>query len=730
MKLRHRLLIGTSLEALLFIIVVVRALFALNYFMAQFPVYRAMNGISNKLADAELCVGHYQQSHDPKFLNEFAQHFTAAQQDYVPTLQGVMLEMEGRSLDFGSETSQRLQKLNTLLQQEIDYGKEIVSLSQKILVDFASDESQALFVATDPNLLGKLSPALHQITNFQITHSPATFQQAADVFAGGVSQLTARGANPKLISFVQGWEGDAKHLKELADNLLSTREEVAKSHWEFRNFFANSQQNIEAATERYTKGAFFFVMAINLLLLFLIFFLAVYIGREAGGMFAMVTQVLNALRDGDLTNRAIFSQKNLARKDEAGEIMNAIVNLREKLADLVGVMSDSVEGVLAASKDMDVAARSIAQGANTQASSSEEVSSAMEQMTANIDQNAENAKQSETVSRRVAEVLQAVLLHGNESRDSIQEIERKIGVVTEIASQTNILALNAAVEAARAGEHGRGFAVVASEVRKLAERSGAAANEVVNLVTTAVHASDEVSKALDEIRPQVDRSVQLSNEVSVASSEQRNGADQVNQSIQLLSDVSQENAVSSDRLATNASRLADLAASVRDAVGYFQLDNTHRSSNSAIRATSPSASAVSSSPQNTSSPSTFTTSTSHSAASKPSVKATVKPTVKPTASVVSPKPASSSVSASKDAPTRKPASQTGATSPAPQASSKSVQSVTPPSQTNGAVESQPVSPKPTPKPASRPPVEVGGKKSGVQLDMSMDNVSDADYESF
>lgn len=722
-KLRHRLLLGTSLEAILFIIVVARALFALNYFMERFPIYRAMHQISDKLSDAELCVGHYYQTHDAKFISDFNQHFATIQQEYIVPLQGVSLGVQGRSIDLAAETSQRLQVMKTLLLQEMECSKDIFAQCQNIVEGVSNDDTRALFVAAaETATINKLSTALHEIMRFQVTTNPAAFQQAAAIFADGAQRLEAHGADPKLVTITRGWEKEAQTLKSLADKLVAIRSNMGQLHWEFRDFFTQSQQLLQDDISDYTRTAVLFVMIINLMLFVLIYLLAIYIGREAGGMFLTVTNVLNALRDGDLTNRTLFSAKHLARKDEAGEIMNAIVSLRAKLAELVGVMSDSVDGVLAASQDMDTAARSIAQGANTQASSSQEVSSAMEEMTANIDQNAENAKQSETVSRRVAEVLQSVLLHGNESRDAVLEIERKIGVVTEIASQTNILALNAAVEAARAGEHGRGFAVVASEVRKLAERSGAAANEVVSLVTSAVQASEEVNKALDEIRPQVDRSVQLSNEVSVASAEQRNGADQVNQSIQLLSDVSQENAVSSDRLATNASRLADLATGVRDAVAYFKLDA--RTQHTIVHASAPDTHV-------TPAPKPVVTATV--AKPKPVVASTTpsKPTPKPLSTASAPaKTATPSTTVSKPTspvkPAEKPVVKPSPISPTPAAE---------PQPSTPTAPSQKPAPKPTPKPAPKPASASAapatpGKKAGVQLDMSMDNVSDADYESF
>jgi methyl-accepting chemotaxis protein len=154
---------------------------------------------------------------------------------------------------------------------------------------------------------------------------------------------------------------------------------------------------------------------------------------------------------------------------------------------------------------------------------------------------------------------------------AMKQIAKKIGIIDDIAYQTNLLALNAAIEAARAGEHGKGFAVVAAEVRKLAERSQVAAQEIGEVATNSVELAERAGKLLDAMVPNIRKTSDLVQEITAASEEQSSGVGQINAAVGQLSQTTQQNASSSEELAATAEEMSGQAEQLQQSMSFFKL---------------------------------------------------------------------------------------------------------------------------------------------------------------
>ncbi len=281
-------------------------------------------------------------------------------------------------------------------------------------------------------------------------------------------------------------------------------------------------------------------------------------------------EIATTIADGDLTVNV--ESDLLSQKDEIGQLANAMQRMVEKLRDVIGSVVSGSDNIASASQQMAGTAQEMSQGSTEQASSAEEVSSSMEEMAANIQQNTDNARETEKIARNVSEGINGVGSAAAESLESIRNIASKINIIGEISRQTNILALNAAVEAARAGEHGKGFAVVAAEVRKLAENSKVAADEINILANRSVKVTENAGSLMQTLIPEINKTASLVQEIAAASIEQNSGAEQVNSAIQQLNQITQQNAAASEEMATSSEELASQADQLLEMVSYFKLD--------------------------------------------------------------------------------------------------------------------------------------------------------------
>ncbi|MEW5795222.1 MAG: methyl-accepting chemotaxis protein [Candidatus Zixiibacteriota bacterium] len=305
-------------------------------------------------------------------------------------------------------------------------------------------------------------------------------------------------------------------------------------------------------------------------------------------------------------------------KSDADVLGNSFKTMTQNLIGMIRQMGDGATQLVSAANEVASSSEQMSRGAKDQTDQMAQVSRAVEEMTATIVQTSKNSSEASGGARRAADTatsggqivsdtiqgMQRIATVVRESAQSIGKLAKSadqigeiIGVIDDIADQTNLLALNAAIEAARAGEQGRGFAVVADEVRKLAERTGKATGEITNMIKgiqteteEAVHSmesgiqevdngrelADKAGTSLNEIVTMSQQVQDMIQQIATASEEQSTAAEQISKNVENVSSIARESATGAQQSAAAAEELNRQAEAMRQMVAKFRISQDAR----------------------------------------------------------------------------------------------------------------------------------------------------------
>ena len=281
-----------------------------------------------------------------------------------------------------------------------------------------------------------------------------------------------------------------------------------------------------------------------------------------------------------------YEVKTDSLSGKTGSLLLGIRALGSSVSEFIALISLTAKSLNHNVEILTTASNNLSVASNQQAASLEETAAALEEITSTIINNTENtnkmaifAKEVNSASNEGRKLADETALSMEEINIQVNEINSAIGLIDQIAFQTNILSLNAAVEAATAGEAGRGFAVVAGEVRNLAARSADVAKEIKNLVINATskanHGKEIAAQMIEgysKLNNNINSTIELINSITEASKEQRAGIEQINDAVTQLDQATQQNAVAASNINNMSKEIQSLSYKLLETASHAKFD--------------------------------------------------------------------------------------------------------------------------------------------------------------
>ncbi|SES17897.1 methyl-accepting chemotaxis protein [Gracilibacillus ureilyticus] len=423
------------------------------------------------------------------------------------------------------------------------------------------------------------------------------WQAFSEIVQANVAAIKAEEYDTAIQGIQQGGEVFRAARAELQE-LRTLNDELAEEAFE-------ESQNLSNILET-------FIIIISIIAVIIAIAVGIFMGRAIGKPMTQLATRLKEVAAGNLRGETLKSK----RKDEIGELVRATNEMQSQLKTLITSVTDATDKVLGSSEELTQSANEVMQGSEQISTTMEELSSGAESQANHASDLADNMStfvekvnqssgQSEQVTNSSNDVIALTEQGSDMMRSSVsqmgvideliqgsvqsvkgldnksKEVTKLVGVIEEIAEQTNLLALNAAIEAARAGEHGKGFAVVADEVRKLAEQVSESVGEITGIVTAIQSETTHVVGALENGYNEVEKGTNQIQQTGQTFDQITNAVSKMGINVQSISETLAEITSNTQEMSTSVEEIASV--SEQSAAGIEETSASAQQSSSTMQ---------------------------------------------------------------------------------------------------------------------------------------------------